>query len=120
MLVAKGSWSYPLTGLPVQVGKLRSLEVNGNPKISILDQHIFYPALWLPKGFPSLSAHPPHPAIRGGAPADGGQANPKSPTTSKRAAGGGEASWSHPVLGSSVLRKPQLEANFGHLLRLNN
>ena len=69
---------------------------------------------------PSLLSVAPHPAIRGGAPADGGQANPKPPPTSRRAVGGGEASRSHPVLGSSVLRKPQLKVNFGHLLRLNN
>lgn len=65
MLVAKGPWSYPLTGLPVQVGKLRSLGVNGNPRISILDQHFFYLAFWLPKGFPSLSGTPTQPSEEG-------------------------------------------------------
>ena len=118
MLVGKGPWSYPLTGHPVQVGKLRSLGVNGNPRISILVQHFF---TW-PSGCqrPSLLSVAPHPAIRGGAPADGGQENPKPPPTSRQAAGGGKASQSHPVPGSSVLRKPQLEVYFGHPLRLNN
>lgn len=74
---AKDPCSYPLTGLPVQVGKLRSLGVNGNPRISILDQHFFYLALWLPKGSPSLSG--PHTQPSEGGPQQMGVRQTPSP-----------------------------------------
>lgn len=113
----KGPRPHPFTGLTIQVGTLRSPGVNGSLRTPILVQHFFFPP---PSGcqMPSLLSVP-HPANRGGAPADGSQANPKPPLTSGKVAGSGRASGNHPVLGSSVLGKPQLLANFGHL-RLNN